>query len=370
MRRFICLAACAASLLAGCATPRQTPAQALRSSAPPAWSIEAKPDHFVVSISPARQTLQLVGSTGLLLGSGISALSNAKHRREMEEALSTFDPGKQIDERIQTALNEALGAQAKRVTPFDGGVNTKARNDAFAERCRVLRQAGHEWVLDLQTTYGIFGIQGRAVAAVEGTLYETKRGRLHWKDKIAVSPDPILASDKPGDPTKPFGFKVSSKLSAEEDAVSRWTTGRGKPLHAAFENATSGIAAALLQDLGLRTSAEGSYWLGQQALQEKDWERAATLFAQALQLEPNMTNAEHGRALAIAASGNPQGAVTLTEKMLAANPEDGVAHYNLAWWYAVKLDGALKAKPHYEAAIAKGLPHCKDIEKRIEKAGR
>lgn len=370
MRYWMLLAGCAAAILAGCATPRQTPEQALHSSPAPAWSMEARPDRFVVSISPARQTLQLAGSTGLILGSSISALSNAKHRRAMEEALGTFDAGKVLDERIQAALNEALGPQAKRVPPFDEGENIKARNEAFSARCRDLRKAGHDWLLDLKTTYGLFGVQGRLAAAVEGALYETRNGRRHWRGKIAAASGPILASDKPGDPTKPFGFKVSSKLSAQEDAVTRWTKDQGAPLRAAFEAAASGTAAALVQEMGLKTSPEGAYWLGRQAMQDKDFERAAALFAQARELNPGMIEAEDGRAAALAGMGDVAGAVALTQQTLQVVPEDAVAHYNLAWWYAVEMDEAAKARPHYESALGKGMPRCKDIEKQIEKNGR
>jgi len=285
----------------------------------------------------------------------------------MEEVLNAFDAGKVFDERIQAALNEALGPQAKRTAPFDEGDNIKERNEAFAARCRDLRKAGHDWVLDLKTTYGLFGTQGRLVAAIEGTLYETRNGRKHWRGRIAAASDPILASDKPGDPTKPFGFKVSSKLSAEEDAVTRWTKDQGAAFRGVYEAVTSGAAEALVQELRLKTSAKGAYWLGRQAMQDKDFERAAALFAQAYQLDPSIIEAEDGRAVALAGMGDLAGAAALAEQTLQADPKDAAAHYNLAWWYAVKMDAAEKAKPHYEAALGKGLPRCKDIEKKIGK---
>ncbi len=351
--------------LAGCATTRKTPKEAMGNGRGVAWSLEARPAHFVVAVSPARQTLQWAGSTGLLLGASISAIANARHRKAMEDVLGNYNASQIFETRIEESLGGGDGSAWERIEPLDHSVPGEHPRDAFARHCRELNKTGRDWLLDLRTTHGLFGPEGTLVAAVEGVLFELPQGRQHWKTRMVVIPGPALADEPSGEPTQ-RGFKFSSRLSADEDAITRWTRDNGAPLRAAFEEAASGAAAALAQELGLAESAKGAYWLGRRALQTKDYEAAADYFEQAFRLQPDLVEAWAARAVAVARSGNVRGAVEMVAELLRQHPDYGPGHYNAAWWRAVELKEPQQARAHYERARALGLPASKEIEKHLE----
>ena len=315
-----------------------------------------------MAVSPARQTLQWAGSTGLLLGAGISAISNAKHRRAMEDILSAYDTEAVFTERLAGALSGASGQELARVPAFEGADQPGQGRQALAERYTRLARAGHPWLLDLRTDFGLFGPEGLLTVAIDGDLRELPSGRRHWHREILVISEPLLADTPLGDPTKRMGVKISG-LSVEEGAVARWIEEDGTPLRAAFEEGVDGAVAALLFDLGLDKNPQGAYWLGRSALAQKEFEEAEAFFRQA----GSVPGAQRDLAVCLAHTKRIQEAVAMTEALAAAAPEDAAARYNLACWYAVELDQPEKSAPPLRGRPRRGF---RSVESHREGLGQ
>ncbi|MBI2424862.1 MAG: tetratricopeptide repeat protein [Candidatus Hydrogenedentes bacterium] len=356
-----------AATVMGCATTSQAPL-AGKSAAKPAYSLRAMNDNMIVAVSPARQTLQIAGSAGLIIGSSISAISNAKYRKPIHDALEGYDAGKVFDERLAARLEAAYGDALARVEPFKGSAGQRDAKEAEQERLRGLRRMGYDQVLDLQMTYGLFGFEGTLIAKVEGELTSLEQGKSIWKDALVVSSAPVLASDRLSDPTKRMGPNLSSpRLSVDESAMAQWTEDGGKELRARFETAVDGAASALLVQLGLADEAEGNYYLAKLAMNRKKFDVAETYYKKALALDPGHAGARNGLGVNCFHQGDHKTALDWLSKLAVDVPDFGPAQYNAAWVCAVGLKDAAQAKPYYERALALGLPQEKKIDELLAK---
>lgn len=349
------------------AKEKAAPAEVIKGAKSPVWSLRSNQSEMIVSVSPARQTLQFLGSTGAIIGTGVSAIVNEKYGKQIEEALRGYDAGGIFEQRLTERLTAAVGGNLKQV----GGLSSTAgySNPRDAERARYasLGKEGHDLVLDVKMTYGLYGYEGQLITKLDCDLKETPSGHRVWDDVLVVSSEPILASDRLTDPTKMLSASFSSpRLSVEEDAIAQWTGDGGKVLRARFEEAVDGVVSALLTALGLADEATGHYYLGQVAMNRKRFDVAAEHFGAALKLEPGSLDARNGLSVNWAHAKELEKAIAGAEEILAGAPDFGPAHYNLAWWYATGLKDAGKARPHYERALALGFPKEKKVEKVLE----
>lgn len=358
-----------AALLAAPAWAKEKPkpADVIKASKNMAWSLRANQSEMIVAVSPARQTLQILGSSGAVIGTSISAVVDEKYRKQVEEALAGYDAGKVFEERITARLQEAIGGELKKVNGLNSTAGYQTVRDAEKARFASLGKAGQDLVLDMKMTYGLFGYEGTLIAKLEADLMETPSGHRKWDDVLVVTSEPILASDRLTDPTKMLSANFSSpRLSVEEDAISQWTGDGGKILRARFEEAVDGVVSAMLTAVGLVNEAPGNYFLGQVAMNRKDFDIAAEYFNRALALDPAFTDAKNGLSVNWAHAKDVKKAIGIAEEILASAPDYGPAHFNLAWWYATGLKDAAKAKPHYEKAQALGYSKEKKIDKALE----
>lgn len=334
----------------------------------PAWSINHTPAELVVAVSPTRQTLQILGSAGLVIGTSVSAVVDDRYRVRVNEILGDYDPGAVFEAHLQERLEAALEAALAKVEAQVGRGRYHSVHEAREARFDRLSKAGHDIVLDLTITYGIFGSSGTLITRIEGALFELPKGRDLWRNVIICDPMSVLADDASGDPTSRYSPTITSpKLGVNAEEIERWLQDDGTVLKTRFESAVDGVVSALLVDLNLADEAVGHYFLGKSLLAAKEYSSAQTHFNRALALDAG--NLEYRSALSVAHArgGQVDEALKVAGEIVQANPGYGPAHYNLAWWYATKEKDAGKAREHYIKAEALGMPSNKKVEKFLKK---
>ncbi len=360
---FLVLSTC---LISACASLTQEQSATFKNATRPVFSLSATQDEMIVSVSPARQTLQIAGTTGIVLGAGISAIANAKYREDLETALSHFDAKAVFEKHIETRLHETIGPKLEQVAAVTTTAGYQNKRDAEAAYYQQLEKQGLSLLLDLKMTYGLFGYQGVLVAKIEGELIDLLQQDTLWRDTTIASSAPVLACDKLADPTKRLGPNFSAlRLTTDEDAIAQWTEDGGKVLQERFESVAQEAVSALLTQLGLTNEAQGHFSLGKLAMNKKDFDQAHAHFTQALALEPDTPQFQNALAVNLAHQEKTNEAVQKALEIVEKHPEYGPAQLNLAWWYAVELDMPQKAQPHYTAALNLGMPALKKIEKHF-----
>lgn len=346
------------------AKEKESPAQVIKGAEAMAWSLKANQSEMIISVSPARQALQFLGSTGAIIGTSVSAIMNEKYGKQIMEALDGYDAGGIFQQRLTQRLTDAIGGNLKEVNALSSTAGYSNPRDAENARYESLGKEGHDYILDIKMSYGLYGYEGQLITKLDFDIHETPSGHRVYDDVLAVSSEPMLASDKLTDPTKMLSGSFSSpRLSVEEGAISQWTGDGGKILRTRFEQSVDGVISAMLTDLGLVDEVAGHYYLGQAELNRKKFDSATGHFNHALKLDPNYTPAKNGLSLVQAHTKQLDKAIATAQAILADTPEYGPAHYNLAWWYATGLKDAGKARPHYEKALALGYPKEKKVEK-------
>ena len=354
-------------LVSGCATTGQSEDPTLKTAAKPAYSIEGVNDSLIVSVSPARQTLQIAGSTGAILGAGISAISNAKHRRAITEAIGGYDCGAVFEERLESRLL-ALVPNGERVSNRVSTAGYRSHQEAEQARYDALDRNGHALVLDLSMTYGLFGFEGTLIAKFDGALRSMPDGSAIWRESIVVNSASILASDRLADPSKTLAPNFSSpRLKVEDDAIAQWTGDGGKVFQERYVTAVDGCVSAVLTDLGLVDEALGHYYLGKQKMNQKKFEAADKHFRRALELDPSLIEAQNGFAVNLAHNGQIEEAIAADKALIENHPDYAAGQFNLAYWYAIDQGAPEEARSYYKKAQELGLPSLKKIDKALNK---
>lgn len=350
----------------GCVTVPEQRGDAIQTAASPAWSLEATTNEIIVAVSPARQTLALAGSTGLVLGAGISAVSNARHRQAIAEVLQGYDPGEVFENELASRLEAAVGPKLERVAPTGGTAGYSTLREARNAHHARLAKLGRDVLLDCRMTYGVYGYEGTLIAKLEGVLYDLKTNDALWRDAVVCSSEDLLASDKLTDPMDQMSPNYTSpRFTIEDDAIKQWTGDGGAVLRARFESTVQGAVSALLMSLGLAEDSHGAYYLAKGYMNCKKFEIAEDFYQKALALDPAYLDAQNGLAVNRGHREDYAGAIALSEKILATHPDYGPAHYNIAWWQAVKLGDTDAARAHYEKALALGVSPHKKIDKAL-----
>lgn len=344
-------------LASGMAVMAQTAGvENLRDASAPAWSVHSPRDEMVVAVSPVRQAIQLVSSSALLLGAGIDAVVNDKYAKAVRQALGDYDAGKVFEDRLAKRLAEKIPNGVARVAPLGSSAGYNSDREAEAARFTALAKAGHDALLDLKTTYGIFGVDGWLVAKIEGRLVRPADKHRLWAGTILVSADPVLANTRLIDPTKRMGSSIAhARLTVKEGAVDRWVKDGGATIRARYEAAVDGAVSALLCELGLAEEAQGEYYLGLASMNRKRFMEAEGHFRKAVALEPAWPELRNARAVNMAHHKQLDDAIAQCRDLTKDNAGFGPAWFNLAWWYATGKNDLSAARPCYEKALQLGM---------------
>jgi tetratricopeptide (TPR) repeat protein len=353
-------------LLTGCATGSKVeapPARAMPDAQAPVFSVEDNRDTFTVSVSPARQTLQIAGTWGLVAGASISAIADDKYRQEIRDVLGDYDPGAHYEQRLQERLSEVLGDSLRQIPLMQQPVGNATLRETVTEYWSKLRDDGADLLLELEITYGLFGPRATVVTRLDCELIDLTKGDEVWQTAVYAFSDPILASTplrNPSNRVKPnFG---SPKLRSEGDALARWTKSGDDSLRREFEGCVEGAIAALLTALDVEASADGAYRLGTMALVRRDLETAKGRLNAALALKPEFLDARMALAVAQAHDGDVDGAIAATTALTEEHPDYAAAWYNVAWWTLKEKNDAVAAGPYYVRAKALDMPTIKALE--------
>ncbi|MBP8131357.1 MAG: hypothetical protein KA184_17395 [Candidatus Hydrogenedentes bacterium] len=351
--------------MAACASRGVEQARELLStSASTAWSLRAASSEPVIDMSPAQKTLRLAGSAGTVLGTGVSAVVNDKLRRQLRDALQGYDAGLVFEERLVSRLTDALGPN--RVAPMGSTAGFQSRQAAQEARCLQLADAGHTALLDVKMTFGLFGPAGTLVAELDGSLYTLPEGHLRWSSTITVTPEPVLAESRLGNPKGGLLPVLGQNLvSVEDNALSQWTEDGGVRYRLAHEAAVDAAVSALLCELGYAEEAMGEYQLGIQALHKEAFDEASAHFRRALQLDAALVDARNAVSVTEAHAGHLDNAIALAREITETDPHYGPAQHNLAWWYAMEKGDIAAARPYYETSLSLGMPISEKLEKTL-----
>ena len=355
-------------LCAGCATsPPQPPAGPLGEATAPVWSLKHAPNEFVVAVSPVRQTLQIGGTYGALLGAGIDVFRNEPYRRAFRELTQDYDPGEVFEARLTAAVQGAITPAPQEVAPLGSWGRHASARDAQLARLGRLSKDGAEAVLDLKISYGVFGPSGLLVAKIDGILYEAPAGRTLWRNHIVASWEPVLATEILEDPThRLFANYTSPGFKVKDDAIVEWTQDAGETFRSQYEQTVDAAVEALLCDLGLRENPVGYYHLGKSALMHKRFDTAEDYFRKALALDESHQAARNGLAVSLAYNKEIEEALATIEELVWEDPAFGPGWHNLAWLHAVKNKDPVAAAEPYRKARELGMPRSRKIERRLK----
>jgi len=247
--------------------------------------------------------------------------------------------------------------------PYRAGSEEQTVSEA-ARRERLWKQ-GYDLLFDLETQYGVYDSDVQLRVELGGRTLTLPEGDVLWRDQLTLTPGPLLADlSFQNILQRVVPYLNAPELTAEGDALDALRADDAQALKDAFEKTVDAAVAGMLDSMALQRTAAGQHALGRSAFWAQDWETAVAHLdaAQALAPEDAAIAADHGAALA--RTDALDDAIAVTQAALTQAPAYGPAHYNLAYWYAVEREDRETARPHYDAALAAGMP----ISRRIDRA--
>ena len=348
-------------LVAGCASNRPEKIEhTLQRASSPAWSLKLQNDEIVVAVSPTGKALRIVGSSGLVVGAVIDANVNARFREKILAALSDYNPSEVLEDRFTKRMEMTFGERLSRIAPLGSTAGFHNEQEALEKRLKRLEKKNIDALLDLNTTYGIYGPDAILAMRVSGNAYGFSSPQRLWRKTIVTTYGEILADFRAKDPTDLVKPDISSGLTVEEHAIEALIQDEGAFLKTAFDDLCTGTIAAVLCDIGIDTSPEGYYYLGKSLMLRGKYHEADACFVKALNQRPEWLSALNSHAVAVARSGNVEGAIAITEDICRLNPEYSTGWYKLAYWYALETKEYQKARECYQKSLQlKGPPNQK-----------
>lgn len=366
MRMFNALGALGAALVfAGCVgTGADRGIETINQSTSTAWALSSASVEPVVAVSPAQRSLRIAGSAGTVIGTSITAVENDRYRRMLLDGLGDYAPGALFEAELRAHLAEHFGDNE--VAPLGSTAGYHSRREVTGARFSRLGNLGHESLLDIKMTHGLFGPRAMLGVSLDSALYTLPGGGTRYTREIIALPGPLLAHATRENPMSGLLPDLGENLlGVESGAVERWLAAGGEPYKAAFERAMEDVIAALLTELGRTEDARGHYTLGRQALRERKPEDALAHFERAVALDSAMLEAASARSVALAQAGRYEEAIEAAEAVVARDPAYGPAHFNLAWWHAIELKEPAAAQEHYAIACELGMPPVRKLERAL-----
>lgn len=343
----------------------------LQSAKKVAISIDTFPDEFVVSVSPVRQTLQIIHSSARLAGALISEVQNENYRKDLQAVVGDLNGTQKFREAILETLKTKWSAEFVEVPPLGSTAKYNTDREAQQDRMNQLKSKGIDVLLDLKITAGIYGPEGEMFFRMNGKLYDVKREKTLWRDEFTITPTvDFKVNQSFATYFNPFKSNYfSPRLNLAKNALTRWTDNNGENF---MKSQTLGIQLAIAQLLGnlQQVNSEDYYFsCGISQLYTKKTKKAIPFFEKAWNI--NRQKPEIGNALLVALykSKKIDEAIKQGEELIQT-PEGkdySIAYYNLAYIYADKKKNPTKADEYYQQY--KKLSNMSDtnLEKKIQK---
>ena len=324
-----------------------------------AVSVDLYPDEFVVSVSPVRQTLQIIHSSARLAGAFISEVQNDKFRKKLQDAVGELNVPMEFKQKYLKSLEDVLGRKVEEVPPMGSSAKYSSEHEARLARIRTLKNRGYDVLIDVKLTAGIYGPEGEMFFRLGGTVTDLKGEKTLWRGEVIVS-----SECKEMKITLPFKtyfnpFKsnyFSPRLTIADDALTRWTNDNGKNY---FEFKEEGIDLAIegfFTALGLKETAKGWFGLGMTQIYKGKWKKALEYFDKAVSLEPENVIINNAKVVALYRTKKVDEAIDLGEKIVegVSTSERMFVYYNLSYIYAKKKKDLGKAKEYYQKYLQLG----------------
>ncbi|HOD50465.1 MAG TPA: tetratricopeptide repeat protein [Candidatus Hydrogenedentes bacterium] len=354
-----------ALIAAGCATTGRPPELTLRDAVSPVWSLQQTNDELVVALSPAGKSLRLAGSAGIVIGTGVDAVVNAQYRDQIREILGEDDTASILAKGLERRLQDDVGDKLAQVPPISTTAGYSSRREAMAAQYEGLARQNHDTLLLLRTTHGVFGHDGTLAVKIDARQVALPSGSTLWSDDIVVTPAPVLACDRLGDPTDRVSPQVKgARLTVERGVLDQWRGG-ARSLRDDFAQTVEAAGAALAVSLGLEDDTVGEYHLAKVAMNEKRFDEAIARLNNAIQRQPGFVDAHNALSVTYAHQGKIDEAIAKAKAITEQWPEYGPACMNLAWWYVVEKDDANAAQPFYKRALDLGMEPVEEIAEEL-----
>ncbi|MGC8846460.1 MAG: hypothetical protein ACP5QY_11495, partial [Candidatus Hydrogenedens sp.] len=223
-----------------------------------AISIDTLPDEFVISVSPVRQTLQIIHSSARLAGALISEVQNENYRKDLQAVVGDLNGTQKFRNAILETLKTKLPSEFIEVPPLGSTAKYNTDREAQQDRMNQLKNKGIDILIDLKITTGIYGPEGEMFFRINGKLYDIKKSKTLWRDEFVITPNIDLKVNQSFDTYfNPFKSNMfSPRLIMAKNALTRWTENKGENFKKAEEFGIRLSVAQLCGALQLDLSEE------------------------------------------------------------------------------------------------------------------
>lgn len=342
----------------------------LQSAKKVAISIDTFPDEFVISVSPVRQTLQIIHSSARLAGALISEVQNEHYRKDLQAVVGDLNGTQKFRDTLLETLKTKLSAALVEVPPLGSTAKYNTDREAQQDRMNQLNSKGIDVLLDIKITAGIYGPEGEMFFRTNGKLYDVKSSKTLWRDEFVVTPTiEFKANQSFNTYFNPFKSNMfSPRLTMSKNALTRWTENNGENFKKAEDFGIQLSVAQLCGALQLDVSEDYYFSCGISKLYARKAKQAISFFEKAWNM--NKQKPERGNALVVALYKAKKIEEAIKQGEIVIQSPEGqnypTVYYNLAYILVDKKKNPEKAKEYYQRYLElSGIPDTK-LEKKLQ----
>lgn len=335
-----------------------------------AISIDANPDEFVISVSPVRQTLQIIHSSARLAGALISEVQNENYRKDLQAVVGELNGIQLFRDAILRELKKKLPVEMVEVAPLGSTAKYKTDREAQQDRLQQLKNKGVDALLDLKITVGIYGPEGEMFFRTNGRLYDVKKQKTLWRDEFVITPSTDFKVNQSFNTYfNPFKSNMfSPRLIMAKNALTRWTDNNGNNFKKAEGLGIHLSVAYLYGALQLENTEDYYFACGISKLYGKKAKKAVPFFEKAWDMSKQEPQIGNALVVALYKAKKVDEAIKQGEALIQT-PEGQkypAVYYNLAYILMDKKGDVEKTKKYYQKYIElRGVSDPK-LEKKIE----
>ncbi len=335
-----------------------------------AISIDANPDEFVISVSPVRQTLQIIHSSARLAGALISEVQNENYRKDLQAVVGELNGIQLFREAILRGLKEKLSVEMVEVPPLGSTAKYKTDREAQQDRLQQLKNKGVDALLDLKITVGIYGPEGEMFFRTNGRLYDVKKQKTLWRDEFVITPSiDFKVNQSFNTYFNPFKSNMfSPRLSMAKNALTRWTDNNGEVFYQSVKLGIDLSIAQLWGALQLENTENYYFSCGISKLYAKKAQKAVPFLEKAWKMNKQKPQIVNSLIVALYKAKKIDESIRQGEEFIQTLEGQNypAIYYNLAYILVDKKKNVEKSKEYYQQYRAlSGVPDPK-LEKKIE----